>query len=78
MEVICVGGPCHGLVIDLPKEQDIYRPTGEMRPRYAKLFESPRSTQAYFAYSDLTSLEANQLVMEHIRTRQSMRAASAA
>ncbi len=68
MEVICVGGPYHGLVVDLPEQQDIYRPTGELRPRYQKLLQSGSRSRAYFAFSELSDLEAHELVMEHIRS----------
>ncbi len=68
MEVICVGGPHHGLVVDLPEQQDIYRPTGELRPRYQKLLQSGSGARAYFAFSELSELEARGLVMEHVRS----------
>ena len=75
MNVVCVGGPCHELVVDLPNEQVSFRPTGEARPCYVKRMQSPDKSRAYFALSELTDLEANQLVMEHIRSYRPVGAA---
>jgi hypothetical protein len=68
MKVICLGGPYHGLEVELPAQQDVYRPTGELRPRYEKRLQSGSGSQAYFAFSELSELEANMLVMEHVRS----------
>lgn len=65
-----MGGPCHGEVVELPLHQDIYRPTSELRPQYTKLYQSTDKLYAYFACSDLSNLEANELAMEHIRARR--------
>lgn len=69
MQVICLGGPCDGLEIELPLHQDVYRPIAGSRPLYIRLHQSADRTYAYFAFSDLSRLEANELVMEHIRGR---------
>ena len=76
MQVTCVGGPFHGLVVELPKDQDVYRPQSGLRCRYIKLLQATvpncsnpqdAKVQAYFAHGDLSDFEATDLVMELLR-----------
>ena len=82
MQVTCVGGPFHGLVVELPKDQDVYRPRSGLSCRYIKLLQAtvpncsnpqdaqdPQGVQiqAYFAHGDLSEFEATDLVMELLR-----------
>ena len=67
MQAICLGGPCDGLEAELPYHQDVFRPVAGLRPLYLRLYQSADRAYADFAFSDLSRLEANQLVMEHIR-----------
>ena len=66
MQVTCLGGPCHELVLDLPAEQDVFRPSAGFRPRYVKLHETVDKSAAWFVLSDLTQLESVQLVLDHM------------
>jgi hypothetical protein len=66
MQVTCLGGPCHELVLDLPPDQDVFRPSAGFRPRYVKLHETPDKSAAWFVLSDLTQLECVQLVLDHM------------
>lgn len=69
MRVICLGGQFHQLTIDLSDEQDVFRPTGKMRPRYEKLFQTPDKSEAFFASSDLSLPEVSHLVTEYMSLR---------
>lgn len=69
MRAICLGGQFHQLTIDLSEEQDVFQPTGKLRPRYEKVFHTPDKSEAFFASSDLSLPELSHLVNEYIKSR---------
>ena len=68
MKAICLGGPYHGLNVDLPEDQDIYRPTGELQPRYERMSRSSAGPETYFIFSDLSEPQAHELVTSYLQS----------